>query len=168
MHRPHPARAFLGFTLLEVAIVLVVMGIIAAVVVPSYGHMLARQQLRAAGETLALDLRNAREEALRSGQPVFVSSRGGTAWCWGISRGQPCDCAGGVPACGLARGQAQDYPLVELGRSDALQFEPRMGRLLSAGQIELKTRKSQSLQVQVSEMGRARVCGPDAPKPQAC
>jgi type IV fimbrial biogenesis protein FimT len=161
-------RLALGFTLLEVAIVLVVTGIIAAVAVPSYSHMLARQQLRAAGETLALDLRNAREEALRSGQPVFVSSRTGPAWCWGISRGRPCDCGGSLPACGLGRGQAQDYPQVELGRGDTLQFEPRMGRLLSAGQIELKTRRNQSLQVQVNLMGRPRLCGPDAPKPGAC
>lgn len=166
-----------GFTLLEAAIVIAVLGIIAAVAVPSYGSMLARQQLRAAGAHLALDLRIAREEALRSGRSVFVSSRGsGAAWCWGVSRDSPCDCQsgstkdgqGGAPACSVGRGEVSDYPLVELGRADTLEFQPGLGRALSAGTVELKTRKKHSLQVQVNVLGRAHLCGPDAPKPVDC
>jgi prepilin-type N-terminal cleavage/methylation domain-containing protein len=157
-----------GFTLLEMAIAIAVLGIVAAVAVPSYSQLLARQQLRSAGSKLALDLRMAREQALQSGRPVFFSSQAGADWCWGLGAGQACDCAGGVPACTIGRSGASDYPRVELARADALEFEPAMGRAQSAGSIELKTLRKQQLQVQVNAMGRAHLCGPDAPRPGAC
>jgi prepilin-type N-terminal cleavage/methylation domain-containing protein len=158
-----------GFTLLEAAITLAVLAIVAAAAVPSYHNMLARQQLRAAGEQLALDLRMAREHALRSGQPVFVNAREGAKdWCWGLSSGQPCDCAGGVPACSLGRGRSADFPLLEMSRAADLSFEPRLGRSETTAAFELKSRRGHSLQLQVNAMGRAHLCGPDAPKPQPC
>lgn len=163
----HPPRRR-GFTLLEVAIVLALLGIVAAVAVPSYHQLLARQQLRAAGEALALDLRMAREMAQHSGKPSFVSFAAGPQWCWGVSRGQPCDCASGVPACNLARSGASDYGLVQLQRADALEFEPTLGRAEAAGAAELATRQGHSLQVRVGVMGRAAICGPDAPRPGVC
>lgn len=166
MTRPPPPLA--GFTLLELAIVMAVVAILAAIAVPSYQQLLARQQLRAAGEALALDLRHAREEARRSGRPSYVSFGGGPQWCWGISQGQPCDCTSGVPACTQARGSARDYPLVELARADALTFEPSLGRALVAGSATLKSRKGHSLQVQVGALGRPLLCGPDAPQPGNC
>lgn len=158
-----------GFTLLEAAIAVAVLAVITAAAVPSYHNMLARQQLRQAGEQLALDLRMAREQALRGGQPVFVSGRAGAKdWCWGVSSGQPCDCAGGVPACTLSRGRGSDFPLLEMSRAEALNFEPRLGRSETATSFELKSRRGHHLQVQVNPMGRAHLCGPDAPKPQPC
>lgn len=70
-----------------------VLGIMAAVAVPSDDTMLVRQQLRAAGAHLALDLRMAREEALRGGRSAFVSSHGsGAARSWGVNRDAPYDC----------------------------------------------------------------------------
>jgi type IV fimbrial biogenesis protein FimT len=162
------ARHRHGFTLLEMAIVIALMGIVAAVVVPSYSQLLARQQLRSAGNKLALDLRMAREQALQGGRPVFFSSQAGADWCWGLGAGQACDCASGVPACTIGRSGARDYPLVELARADALEFEPTMGRAQSIGSVELKTRREQQLQVQVNAMGRTHLCGPDAPRPALC
>ncbi len=157
-----------GFTLLEVAAVMAITGIVLAMAVPSYANFAARQQLRAAGETLALDLRLAREESLR-GANVFISYRSGREWCWGISHGQPCDCGkGGVPVCSISRGVAADYPRVELRPGDSLQFEPGMGRLLAAGQTELTSSAGHRLSVQTNLMGRSHLCGPDAPKPGAC
>jgi len=158
-----------GFTLLEAAITLAVLAIITAAAVPTYHNLLARQQLRAAGEQLALDLRMAREQALRSGQPLYVSGRAGAKdWCWGVSSGQPCDCAGGVPRCTQSLGRSAEFPLLEMSRAEALSFEPRLGRSETATSFELKSRRGHSLQVQVNPMGRAHLCGPDAPKPQPC
>lgn len=162
------ALALRGFTLLEVAAVMAITGIVLAMAVPSYANFAARQQLRAAGETLALDLRMAREESLR-GASVFISYRAGREWCWGISHGQPCDCSkGGVPVCSISRGVAADYPRVELRPGESLQFEPGMGRLLAAGQTELATSAGHRLSVQTNLMGRSHLCGPDAPKPTSC
>lgn len=162
------ARAH-GFTLLEMAFVVAIIGIVLAVAVPSYSHFLARQQLRAAGQALSADLRMAREDSVRIGQQVFVSYRPGSAWCWGVNRGRPCDCAGGVPACTLSRGTARDYPQVELAAStNDLIFEPPLGAVALAGATDFRSRKGHSLRVQVSAMGRALLCGPDSPKSQPC
>jgi type IV fimbrial biogenesis protein FimT len=163
-----PAARQRGFTLLEVAIVLAVLGILLAIGVPSYANLLARQQLRAAGEQLALELRHARESSVR-GEALYASFRGGPDWCWGISRGQPCDCASGVPACNVSVGRAAEYPRVLMERaSEPLSFEPGAGRLLAAGETAFATRAGHSLQVRSSLLGRTQLCGPDAPKPTNC
>lgn len=157
-----------GFTLLEMAVVLALSGIVLAMAVPSYANFAARQQLRAAGESLALDLRLAREESLR-GASVFISYRSGRDWCWGINHGQPCDCAkGGVPVCSVSRGAAADYPRVEIAPGEPLQFEPGLGRLLVAGETGFSTPAGHRLSVQTNLMGRSHLCGPDAPKPGTC
>lgn len=163
-HAP-PSR---GFTLLELAIVMAVAGIVMAMAVPSYASFMARQQLRAAGENLALDLRLAREESARGGS-VFISYREGRDWCWGVSHGQPCDCSnGGIPACSISRSSQRDYPRVEMGPSTPLLFDAGLGRLAAAGQAGFSTREGYSLQVQTNLMGRSHLCGPDAPKPSRC
>ena len=163
-----PAARRGGYTLLEVAIVLAVLGILLAASVPSFANFLARQQLRAAGEQLAQELRHARESSM-SGQALFASFKGGPDWCWGISRGQPCDCGSGVPACNVSVGRSADFPRVLMERAgESLTFEPGAGRLLAAGETAFSTRAGHSLQVRSSLLGRTQLCGPDAPKPTNC
>ncbi len=162
-----PPRSRHGFTLLEMAFVLAVIGIVMALAVPSYANFMARQQLRAAGESLALDLNHAREESLRGGPSIYITYRTGPDWCWGISRGQPCDC--GLPAsCNMSRAQAREYPRVTLAEGMPLQFESGLGRLVAAGSAAFSSSAGHSLQVQTTLLGRPHLCGPDAPKPSAC
>ena len=165
-HASTPRRR--GFTLLELAIVLAVLGILLAMGVPSYANFLARQQLRAVGEQLAMELRHAREASVR-GQSLHASFRGGPDWCWGISQGQPCDCASGVPACNVSVGRAAEFPRVQMERAgEPLSFEPGAGRLLAAGETAFGTRAGHALVVRSSLLGRTQLCGPDAPKPSSC
>lgn len=168
MGRSLAARRTRGYTLLEVAFVLAVLGVLLALGVPSFADFLARQQLRAAGEQLAQELRHAREASVR-GQALHASFRAGPDWCWGISQGQPCDCVSGVPACNISVGRAADYPRVQMTRAgEALSFEPGAGRLLAAGETAFATRAGHQLQVRSSVLGRTQLCGPDAPRPSSC
>lgn len=61
-----------GFTLVELLTVVVLVGLLAALVAPSFGGALARVRTRAALDRFAADLYHARVLAVRSGRPVVV------------------------------------------------------------------------------------------------
>ena len=65
-----------GFTYIEMTIVLLVMGIFAAIAAPSYLTALAHYQAEMAAKKIAVDLQFARSEALRSNRsrPVHFES----------------------------------------------------------------------------------------------
>ncbi len=88
-----------GFTLIEVMIVIAIVGIIAAMAVPSYQDMIERNRLKQAVESLKSDLQLARTRAIKRSENVIVSRTTGTAgtWCYGLARKNPssktsCDC----------------------------------------------------------------------------
>lgn len=58
---PHAARC--GFTIMELAVVLLVMGILAAAAIPSFYSSLQYQELKAASRRIALDLEQAQHTA---------------------------------------------------------------------------------------------------------
>ncbi len=156
---PHPRRAR-GFTLLEASIVLVVLGVLAAAGLPGLGQQLERKRLRGAAQELAADLTEARFEAARSGRALFVEARSGTGWCWVVALAAGCDCAQGVlpPACRVHAVQAATFRGVRLVEGLALTLEPGGAAAGAPQTAVLETARGEQLQVQVSALGRARVC----------
>lgn len=162
-------KRFTGFTLLEMAAVIAILGIVAAAAIPSYAHFIQRQQLRNAADALMRDLRNARELSVSSRSAIFVNYRAGKSWCWGVSRGQPCDCSGAAPpACNLSRGDNKEFPDVMLDIAQDLEFSPGLGQVSQHGAAALRTLKGHNLRVVLNPMGRASVCGRDAVGGQPC
>lgn len=86
-----------GVTLIELMITLAVMVVLLAVVVPSMARMLERQRVQGTAEQAAMDLHEARSEALSRQESVFVSFSvsGGAGSCYVISVGHRggCRCA---------------------------------------------------------------------------
>jgi len=167
---PRTRNRIRGFTLLEMAAVLAILGIVVSVAAPSYVSFMQRQQLRSAADALLQDLRNAREFSVRTQRPVYISYSLGKTWCWGVSAGQPCDCSGAspLPACNISQARSIDFKNVRLDRAEGAEFEPTLGQAVRHGSVAFSTLKGQNLRVQLNGMGRAQQCGPDAVGAPAC
>jgi prepilin-type N-terminal cleavage/methylation domain-containing protein len=86
-----------GFSLVELAIVLVVMGLIFGFSVPSFQRISSSYKLRGAAENVAGQLRLAREKAIATGlqQPIHIPSSSiyhvhyttGVSTAWTLPRG---------------------------------------------------------------------------------
>lgn len=61
-----------GFTLIEVMVVIVLIGIILLFAVPNFTSIQRRARIRAGAQEIGQDLRNVRERALSLGQPFYA------------------------------------------------------------------------------------------------
>lgn len=153
-----------GFTLIEVAFTLAVIGIILAAAVPSYASYLARQRLRHVAELLELDLRRARELSVNERRDVHVSFHSGPQWCWGASRQAACDCATAQPRCELGGVSARDHKGTLLQSGQGITFEAGLGRPLGWTRIGISNERNQQLHLDLNPLGRPAICGTDARK----
>src|SRR5690606_21426092 len=89
LRRPTPQR---GVTLIEMMIVVIIVGIIAAVAVPSFDNYFERQRVKRAAEDIyGLILQAKSEGPIRDvGMSVSVDT---DTWCVGFSDTANCDCA---------------------------------------------------------------------------
>ncbi len=160
-----------GLTLLEVLAALAVLAVLAAMALPSLGAAAQRGQLAAAAEGLAADLAEARLEAARSGQTLYVQSQGSigqaSGWCWSVATQPGCDCqASAAPACRLKAVRAHDHPGIVLLQPLRAQLAPQ-GAAQGTAQggvqaTELQSRQGDRLRVELAALGRSRVCAPAA------
>lgn len=161
-------RAARGFTLLEAVVTLVIVAILAAAAVPAYTHYVSRQRLRHVAELLEQDLRRARATSVEDHTHTFVSFTSGRDWCWGSSRQGPCDCATGLPRCEMGVVTAREYKgtLLQAGRT--VTFEAGLGKALGWVMIGLSNDQNQQIHLDLNPLGRPSLCGPDAPRANAC
>lgn len=151
--RPAPRR---GFTLLELAMVLAVMVVLAGLAVPSLGARLERQRARSAAEALAADLNEARFEASRRGQALFVETRLGPQWCWTVATASGCEC-GAPAACRVHSAGAADHRGVQLVGGLAVRLDAS-GLPAETQSAAFETPHGERLRVELSTLGRTRLC----------
>jgi type IV fimbrial biogenesis protein FimT len=148
-----------GFTLIELAMALAVMAVLATLALPSLGARLDRQRLQGAAETLAADLAEARFEAAKRGTTLFVESADaaeGNAWCWAVATQAGCNC-GQPQACQLHATRSSDHPGVRMTGGLSVQLDPS-GTALTAQSARLEGLKGDRLRVELSTLGRPRIC----------
>ena len=146
-----------GLTLIEIIIAIAVLAVLASLAVPSAGRVLGSKRLAGAAETLAADLRDARFEAARAGQPYFVAAgNSDKGWCWSVTRDNTCTC-GQPAACQLKTVRAADYAGVQLEDGLLAKLEAD-GSSSGAVSATFATRDGERLRVDLGAMGRPRVC----------
>lgn len=162
-HRAGTAAAA-GFTLLELAIALAITTMLAAMALPTYASLIARQRLQAVVEHLRADIALARQEAGRRAQPVHLVFQPGSSWCYAIGTGPVGDCrlvpAG--PGTGLIKVvRGSDQPGVQLLLATPMSIDGRTGgSLRTDGLARFASAEGQQLQVRLSALGHASVCAP--------
>lgn len=153
-----------GFTLLELAIALAITAILAAMAVPTFASLVARQRLQAVAEHLRADIALARQEAGRRAQPVHLVFQPGSQWCYTVGTGPAGDClkqTGGAGSGLIKVVRGADQPGVQLLLATPMTLDGRTGGSLRAeGLARFASAEGQQLQVRLSAMGHASVCAP--------
>jgi type IV fimbrial biogenesis protein FimT len=180
--RKRPARdGASGMTIIELVVVLIVLGVIVTLAVPSMRGMMARQRVQSVHADLLTDLQLARSEvAQRSGTSTAVAvTFGGNAdvSCYTVhvlGGGVDCDCTRAAgSACTPTASEIKTTQLtraagVSVAASSPsgtrLEFEPPKGLVkpATAGMvIDVQDAVSGRLRTTISGLGVPSVCSPD-------
>jgi prepilin-type N-terminal cleavage/methylation domain-containing protein len=165
-----------GVTLIETMVAVAIMAVLLGVVVPSMARMLERQRVQGVAEQAALDLHQARSEALSRQESVFVSTAitgGGSCYVLSIGSKDGCSCtADGKASCDIDStplktvGFAPGYPVQLLGApANGVTIDSMRAIAVSTGKYTFGSTSGLSMRLVVS--GRsARLCEvgkPDCP-----
>lgn len=170
-----------GFTLIELMLVLVVVGGIVALALPSYSTVLEKRQVTSGAEQLSAFLSAVQLEAVKRNENIVVdySRTDIDSWCLGSTSGvTACDCTQTDPtesdACVI---DAQlrvfsdanlNYPSImnAMQGDGAFVYDPVRGLMVDhtdAVTLELVSRTGKyALNVQLSVTGRLKTCSKDS------
>lgn len=135
-----------GFTIIELMVVVIVIGIIAAISAPSFTSMVERNRLKSALEAVKADMQLAKSDALKRSTNVTFTLTGGDPWSYTLST-SPSKTVSGTEFTG-----------VSVAANTTTTFDFRQGRA-NASSVVLSTSNYQ-MQVSVSNYGRIRTCTP--------
>ena len=141
----------IGFTLLELMIIVAILGILTALAAPSFTSLLERRKIIAAAEAIQSDLRWARGEAIKRNTDVTVSFTPGAGgvWKYVITPATKTVDSATIPEFG-------NIALAENFGSDDTQFDRTRG-ISENGTVTL-TSSAGEVRIILSPLGRARIC----------
>lgn len=183
-------RGQLGFTLVELMVVVAVLAILAVLAAPSLRDMILMQRLRAINAQLVTDMQAARGEAINRRQLLRVNFRNNSSQtCYtlylALGNDLRCNCTGGAGGACTDSG-TEEIRTVSVPRSTgvttlpalatvpvnyAFAFDPVTGGLLeipsddeprpmALAELETRVDANRRLRTQINTAGRVSVCSP--------
>lgn len=159
-----------GVTLVELMVVITIIGILAAIGVPSYQKMLEANRLKRAIESFKSDMQFARTEAIKKSEDVIISRITGNdgAWCYGLARKNPstktsCDCTDTIAPfdCDIKFVSGADFGAIDMySATGNSTFDFRRGTIGDNG-VTFNT-DHYAARVVFSQVGRVSICTPPA------
>lgn len=157
-HLPSPRPR--GFTLLELLLAVTLVGVLSSMALPSFGSAVSRQRLKSVSQALAVDMAEARHEAVRRGRPLKLVVREGRDWCWAITDQPTSDCRQTVEGA-FRQVRAVDHPGLSLAQASGATFATTDGVALQQGGALIETPVGDRVRVRLSPLGRTSLCSPN-------
>lgn len=158
-----------GLSLLEVAIVVAILAIVAATALPSFTDLVAARRLEGAATRLAADIQFVRGEAIARNRSLRLSIRNGAdATCWIVHTGSALECSCAA-ASAICTGDALAIRSVALpttervavsGNVSSIVFDPLHGTSTPTGTLRLVDARGRAVHHIVNVLGRVRSCSP--------
>ena len=152
-----------GFTILELMVVLTILVILTVITVPSFLTFIQEYHVTATGENLLYNLQYARSEAIKRNASIYVTFNTVDPWCYGISVTANCNC-NTVGSCGLGAFTApvkQQTSLTTTGlASNSLVFEGTRGATMNGKTTVTFTVYGQTpaMSVAITALGNMQMC----------
>ena len=155
--------------MIEVFVVLIIIGILAAMAAPSFQSTIERNRLKEALVAIQGGLFLAHSEAIKQGTTLYFNSTAGNdgAWCYSVNL-SACDCSEtdstsadycptGTTAVGRANRirtlQGANYATIDLLTTTSIEFEPLRG-VKQAGAASIGVRSTNfSSSISISDAG---------------
>lgn len=153
-----------GFTVIELLVVIAITVILIELALPSFITFGQRFRITATAQSLYYALQQARTEAIKRNQSVYVNFNTTDPWCYGMNNASACNCATNSPACSLGITTAprtQDMTMTTSGlSSNSLQFENTRGALNNGKTIITFTiyGGTTAMSVEVTALGNMFLC----------
>ena len=160
-----------GFTLVEVLITMVIVGILITITVPIYTDYIHDNRLKSAAETFYAGLNNARSEAIKQNKVVNVVYKSGTNWCVGYTTASSCDCAV-AGQCNLGQVESSRFVGTTLALSNGMatqtSFDGDRGIVSVTGTVTFSAASGDAISVILNKLGFARICSANLSGYQSC
>lgn len=170
-----------GLTLIETAIVIAVMAIVAATVAPSLAGFIETRRLDGAATRLAADIQFVRSEAIARNRALRLSvhATANASTCWVVHTGLAAQCACADQGAAVCSGGAVEIKTVVLPAGErvalaanvgSIVFDPLHGTSTPTGTLRLVAASGRAVHHVVNVLGRVRSCSPAAAVPgyRAC